>query len=160
MRETTSTPQSHPPFELAAHYCSGPAAPCAACCRWPRLCGAAALVLPASCSVLPFLQRLPRSLIASPCRPRCMVAWGAAALQFWLLPCSAHDGTAALLRSSWLLLLPPSACSTGQLPPAATFPTSPGTCSESVRLTFSPSSCPFHLKLRDRRQLMPTKALV
>ena len=25
---------------------------------------------------------------------------------------------------------------------------------------FSPSSCPFHLKLRNRRQLMPTKALV
>ena len=47
------------------------------------------------------------------------------------------EGTAAQLRSSRLLLLPPSACSTGQLPPAATFPTSPGTCSESVRPTLA-----------------------
>ena len=50
-------------------------------------------------------------MIASPCRPRCMVAWGAAAPQFWLLTCSAYEGRAALLRSSWRLLLPSSTCS-------------------------------------------------
>ena len=65
-----------------------------------------------------------------------MVAWGAAALQFWLLTCSAHEGMAALLRSSWLLLRSPWKCSTGQRqrqPPPFLHPR----CSESVRLTLA-----------------------
>ena len=46
---------------------------------------------------------------------------------------SLDEGAAALLRSGWLLMLPPLTCSTQQLAPAPTLPALPGACSEPVR---------------------------
>ena len=149
-------------LRVAAYFCQGPAGlrqctmpvlPAGHTCVWRLgaaglMLGVALLAAPASSAgavshqafaVSPWMAE---SFVlvwrAGACSHDCLalqtaliVAWGAAALQFW----AAH--MAQLMRVRAGLMLPPLACSTGQLMPATTFPTSPGTCSESVRFTLA-----------------------
>ena len=57
-------------------------------------------------------------MIVSPCSPQCMVAWNAAAFQFWAAYL-AQRPTTALPCGGWHGVLPPTTGSTGPPTPAA-----------------------------------------